>query len=298
MDYNINFPHLHIYLEHVIKSITIHGFSIAMYGIVIAAGMVLGTMLARAEAKRTGQNADLYIDYAVMMLIFSVVCARLYYVAFSWEMYKDHPISILNIRQGGLAIYGGILGAILFSVFFTRWKKIRFGTLADTAVLGLLLGQIMGRWGNFFNREAFGGYTDGLFAMQLPVSAVRSVDITPDLAEHILTIDGISYIQVHPTFLYESLWNLGVLTVLLLMRRHKKFEGQLFCMYMVGYGIGRAWIEGLRTDPLLIPGTQIPVSQALSLALAALGAVIIIVRCTLAGRRNKSFQESQEHDVK
>ncbi len=298
MDYNINFPHLHIYLDHVIKSITIHNFSIAMYGIIIAAGMVLGTMLARSEAKRTGQDADMYLDYAVMMLIFSVICARLYYVVFSWDMYKDHPISILNIRQGGLAIYGGILGAIVFSVFYTKWKKIRFGTLADTAVLGLLLGQIMGRWGNFFNREAFGGYSDGLFAMQLPVSAVRRVDITTELAEHIVNVGGIDYIQVHPTFLYESVWNLGVLIFLLFMRHHKKFEGQQFCLYMIGYGIGRFWIEGLRTDPLLIHGTQIPVSQALSLCLAILGAVIILVRCLGVRKRETSFRKSQKHDVK
>ena len=147
----------------------------------------------------------------------------------------------------------------------------------DTAVLGLVLGQIIGRWGNFFNREAFGGYTDGLLAMRLPVSAVRASDISSALAEHMLTIDGIQYIQVHPTFLYESLWNLALLILLLLWTRHKKFNGEVFCLYLVGYGIGRAWIEGLRTDQLLIPGTSLAVSQVLSVILAALGVLLLLI---------------------
>ena len=215
MNYNINFPHLHIYLNHVGKSIDIFGFSIAYYGIVIAAGMVLGTLLARAVAKRTGQDPDMYVSFAIMAIIISVICARIYYVVFSWDLYKDNLISILNIRQGGLAIYGGVIGGIISAIIFSAIKKVRLGTLLDTACLGLLVGQILGRWGNFFNREAFGGYTDSLFAMQLPVDAVRSVDITNELASHMQVVDGISYIQVHPTFLYECVWNIVVLLILL-----------------------------------------------------------------------------------
>jgi phosphatidylglycerol:prolipoprotein diacylglycerol transferase len=137
-------------------------------------------------------------------------------------------------------------------------------------------GQIIGRWGNFFNREAFGEYTNSLLAMKLPVDAVRASDITDKMRQHMEIVDGISYIQVHPTFLYESLWNTGVLIILLLYRRHKKFEGELFLMYLFGYGLGRVWIEGLRTDQLLLPGTSIPVSQLLSACMIVLSAVTIL----------------------
>ncbi len=287
MNYNINFPHLHIYLDHVGKSIDIFGFSIAYYGIVIAAGMVLGTLLARAVAKRTGQDPDMYVSFAIMAIIISVICARLYYVAFSWDLYKDNLISILNIRQGGLAIYGGVIGGIISAIIFSAIKKIRLGTLLDTACLGLLVGQILGRWGNFFNREAFGGYTDSLFAMQLPVDAVRSVDITNELASHMQVVDGISYIQVHPTFLYECVWNIVVLIILLARTKHKRFEGAIFFGYLIGYGLGRAWIEGLRTDQLLIPGTQFAVSQLLSVGLVVFGIIAVVVGRGIARAKAK-----------
>ena len=290
MNYNINFPHLHIYLNHVGKSIDIFGFSIAYYGIVIAAGMVLGTLLARAVAKRTGQDPDMYVSFAIMAIIISVICARLYYVVFSWDLYKDNLISILNIRQGGLAIYGGVIGGIVSAIIFSAIKKVRLGTLLDTACLGLLVGQILGRWGNFFNREAFGGYTDSLFAMQLPVDAVRSVDITNELASHMQVVDGISYIQVHPTFLYECVWNIVVLIILLARTKHKRFEGAIFFGYLIGYGLGRAWIEGLRTDQLLIPGTQFAVSQLLSVALVVFGIIAVIVGRGIARAKGKKKQ--------
>ena len=277
MDYNINFPHLGIYLNYVIKSIEINGFSIAMYGIIIAGGMVLGTILARAEARRTGQNPDDYLNFAIMAILISVACARIYYVIFSLDLYRGRPLAVFNLREGGLAIYGGVLGAIFSSWLFSRIKKIRLGLLMDTAVLGLILGQIIGRWGNFFNREAFGGYTDNLLAMQLPLTAVRASDVNDTLMSHVVAVDGISYIQVHPTFLYESLWNLGVLILLLLVRKKKKFDGEVFFLYLIGYGVGRAWIEGLRTDQLLIPGTQVAVSQVLSVVLAAGGLLLLLI---------------------
>ena len=146
-----------------------------------------------------------------------------------------------------------------------------------------MLGQVIGRWGNFFNREAFGGYTDGLFAMQLPLSAVRSSDVTTDLMNHVVESGGISYIQVHPTFLYESMWNLVLLILLILFTKHKKFDGEVFLLYLAGYGIGRFWIEGLRTDQLLLPGIKLPVSQVLSAVVAIVSIAVILIqrkRCT------------------
>ena len=155
-------------------------------------------------------------------------------------------------------------------------KKLSAPLIFDTAGLGLVTGQMIGRWGNFFNREAFGEYTNNLFAMRLPVDAVRSGDITDLMRTHMEIEDGVSYIQVHPTFLYESLWCMMILILLLLYRRHKKFDGEIFLMYLGGYGLGRLWIEGLRTDQLWIPGTEIPVSQVLAGMLVIVSAGIIV----------------------
>ena len=278
MNTSINFPNLHIYLENVGKSISIGNFSIAFYGIIIATGMLAGIMIARAEAKRTGQNPDDYLDLAIVAIICSIIGARIYYVIFSWDLYKDNLGSIFNLRQGGLAIYGGVIAAIITTYVFCKVKKLSFPLVTDTAGLGLILGQIIGRWGNFFNREAFGGYTNNLLAMQIPIDAVRTGDITPGLKEHMVILDGVSYIQVHPTFLYESMWNLVLLILLLMIRKHKKFDGEVFLLYLFGYGVGRFWIENLRTDQLLIPGTQMAVSRALAAVLIVASAIIIVVK--------------------
>lgn len=277
MTTTINFPNLGIHLEHVGKSISVFGFEIAYYGIIIGLGVLAGILMAAWEAKRTNQDPDTYYDLAIYAVIFSVIGARLYYVAFSWDMYKDDLLSIFNIRNGGLAIYGGVIAAIITVYVFAKVKKLSFGQLTDTAGLGLILGQIIGRWGNFFNREAFGEYTNNLFAMQLPLDAVRSSDVTEAMMQHIEIIDGVKYIQVHPTFLYESLWNLGVLILLLILRKYKKFQGQVFLMYLFGYGVGRFWIEGLRTDQLLIPYVGLPVSQVLALVLVIVSAIMITI---------------------
>ena len=288
MDYNINFPNLHIYMDHVGKTIQIGSFSIAYYGIIIAIGMVAGLLLACYQAKKTGQNPDTYFDLAIIAIITSLIGARIYYVAFRWEYYKDNLLSIFNLRQGGIAIYGAIIAAIITAIIFARVKKIPFFRIADTACLGLILGQVIGRWGNFFNREVFGGYTDNLFAMQLPVSAVRAEDITAELWEHTVEIAGVTYIQVHPTFLYESLWNLILLILMLVFFNKRKFEGEVFLWYLFGYGVGRFWIEAIRTDQLLIPGIEVPVSMVVAavFVVAAL-ALDIVIRIRLRGKKGQ-----------
>lgn len=272
----ISFPHLGIHLKHVGKAISIFGFDIAYYGIIIGIGILIGIFLAAAEAKRTRQNPEDYLDLAIFAVIFSIIGARIYYVIFAWDMYKDDLLSIFNIRQGGLAIYGGIIAGAITLVIFAKVKNLSWPLLLDTACIGLIAGQMIGRWGNFFNREAFGEYTDSLFAMRLPIDAVRISDITDRMRNHIETVDGVRYIQVHPTFLYESIWCLLVLIVLLLYRSHKKFDGELFLIYLCGYGAGRLWIEGLRTDQLLIPGLKWPVSQVLS-GIVVVAAVLLII---------------------
>lgn len=276
MTESINFPNLGIYLEHVGQKISIFGFDIAYYGMIIGIGILAGVLMAVKEAKRTKQNPETYYDLALYAVIFSIIGARLYYVAFSWDLYKDDLLSILNLREGGLAIYGGVIAAMITVFVFSRRRKISFGLLVDTAGLGLILGQIIGRWGNFFNREAFGEYTNNLFVMQLPIDAVRASDITEKMREHIEVINGIEFIQVHPTFLYESVWNIGVLIILLLWRKHKKFNGEIFLMYLFGYGVGRFWIEGLRTDQLQF-FNGVAVSQVLAAVLVVVSAVLLVV---------------------
>ena len=276
MDMEINFPNLGIYLDYVGKNISIFGFSIAYYGIVIVTGMMIAIWIAQREAKRTGQNPEQYLDLAMIGIAAGILGARIYYVIFAWDYYKDDLLSIFNIRQGGLAIYGGIIGACIAVVIYSRKKKQNFSLLMDTASMSIVFGQIMGRWGNFFNREAFGDYTNNLFAMQLPVSAVRANEITQKMWDHVVTVNGVEYIQVHPTFLYESLWNVGVLLFLFWFRKRKKFNGEVFLMYLIGYGLGRIWIEGLRTDQRLLPVVGLPVSQLLSGCLVV-GCTILVV---------------------
>ena len=274
MNTTIRFPHLGLTLNPG-KSFTVFGIESAYYGVIIALAMLMGALVAYREAKKTGQKVDDYVDFTLYTLIAAIIGARIYYVVFEWDYYSAHPLEIFNLRGGGLAIYGGVLASVLTLFIFTKVKKLKFWLMADTAVQGLIIGQIIGRWGNFFNREAFGGYTDGLFAMQLPVSEAKG--ITQELIEHLVTIDGVSYVQVHPTFLYEGVWNLLLFIGICIYKRHKKFDGEIFAIYLMGYGIGRFFIEGLRTDQLVIKALGgIAASQVLSIVLILLGAAFVI----------------------
>lgn len=285
---DIRFPHLGIEITSLGKGITIGGFTIAFYGMIIAFGMVMGYLMTAFQAKRTGQEPDLYLDLALWDIVFAVIGARIYYVIFSWDYYKDNLLQIFNTRGGGLAIYGGVIAGVITTIIFGKIRKQNFFQLLDTACVGLITGQIIGRWGNFCNREAFGGYTDSLFAMQLKESDVAPANLTHTVLKHIVEIDGVRYIQVHPTFLYESLWNVGVLIILLLFTKHRRYNGQIFLIYLLGYGLGRVWIEGLRTDQLIFFGTGVAVSQILSGVLVVISAGILIYQYC-RGRRNKQL---------
>lgn len=280
MGYDLRFVHLGITIEHLQNHITIFGFSIAFYGIIIGIGMLLGITLAARDAEKRGIGEDTIYDFALLGIVCGVIGARLYYVFFRWDNYRGNLLEILNLRAGGLAIYGGVIGGILSLMVYCRRKKQNFLNLADSLILGVLVGQILGRWGNFFNAEAFGRYTDGLFAMQLRRDIVNPIMIDSALLQHLVRVNGVDYIQVHPTFLYESVWNLCLLLFLLWYRPKKRFTGEMFFLYLGGYGLGRVWIEGLRTDSLLVPGTGIAVSQALAGV-----CVLVALLCILAGRR-------------
>lgn len=282
----IAFPNIGLELNNVGSSITVFGYEIAFYGMIIGTGILIGLLLAVQEAKRTNQNPDHYYDLVLYGVVVSIIGARLYYVAFSWSDYKDNLIQILNIRQGGLAIYGGVIGAVLTAYVYARVKKLSTLQILDTVAPSLIVGQAIGRWGNFFNREAFGEYTDSLLAMRLPLDAVRSNDVTELMLANVVVIDGMEFIQVHPTFFYESMWNVGVLILLLLYRKHKKFNGEVFLLYLAGYGAGRFWIEGLRTDQLVM-SNGMAVSQVLAGILVLVSIVAIaVVRTKMKKQEN------------
>lgn len=291
---DISFVHLGIVIQNLRNSISVFGFRIAYYGIIIGLGMLAGIWVAQSDAKRRGQDPELYLDFALYGIVFSIIGARIYYVIFEWDFYKNNLLEIFNLRAGGLAIYGGVIAAVLTMITYTRIKKLSFFSMADSGVLGLVTGQIIGRWGNFFNCEAFGGYTDSLFAMRIKRSLVSDSMVNEDVLRHVIVENGVEFIQVHPTFLYESLWNLGLLVFMLWYRKRKKFDGEMLWIYLAGYGAGRFWIEGLRTDQLIMFGTGIPVSQALSLVL------IIIAAANLVYHHRKLKQETKgeaQHDT-
>lgn len=309
--YEIRFPNLGIHLKKVLDGFYIGNFQIHFYGVIIALGFMLAYVLISREAKRTKQNEEMYLDFILWLVIPAIIGARIYYVLFSLDDYiqegrslKDTLFALINIRGGGLAIYGGVIAGLITLFVFAKRRKVSAARMLDTCCMGLLAGQIIGRWGNFFNREAFGEYTDSLLAMGIPVEwfggrnyLLRSVNngvITQKMIDNVVNINGNEFIQVHPTFLYESLWNLGVLLIIYLYRRYKKFDGELFAMYVWGYGLGRVWIEALRTDSLML-FNSFRVSQLLA-AVCVLSASIYVI-CKRIRLKNVMEDERIERDL-
>jgi len=258
---SISFPMLGNFEINPPSYFTVFGMDIYLYGVMIGLGFILGILYCARRSQRFGIKEDDVYDLVIWLIPLSILGARLYYVAFRLEYYLAHPSELLAIWNGGLAIYGGIIMGVIVIYIVCRVKKIPVAAFLDLVVFGLLIGQILGRWGNFFNREAFGAITDVFCRMGLTAP------------------DG-STIYVHPTFLYESLWNLGILVFLIIYDKmdKRKYDGQFFAFYLFFYGIGRAWIEGLRTDSLYIGSTGIRVSQALSAVLVIGSAIYLFIR--------------------
>lgn len=251
----ISFPGLGIELNPG-RVLTIGPLNIHYYGLIIAFGLVLAVIYAGRRCRQFGFTQDDLLDGVLWVTPFAILCARAYYCIFEWEQYADNPISVLYIWNGGLAIYGGVLGAIVGILVFCRVKKLKTAAVLDLVALGFLIGQGIGRWGNFFNREAFGAPTDSFLRMGLLDAATGEVT------------------YYHPTFLYESLWNLAGFVLLHFLSKKRKYDGQIALGYAAWYGLGRAFIEGLRMDSLY--WGQFRVSQVLA-AVSCLAAVAALL---------------------
>ena len=251
----ISFPSLGISLDPP-RTFSLGPVTLHLYGLVIAVGLLLAVLYSLRRCKQFGLKQDDLLDGVLWVTPFAIICARAYYVAFTWEAYADNPISALYIWEGGIAIYGGVLGAVLGIAVLCKVKKLKFAAVMDLVLLGFLIGQSMGRWGNFFNREAFGAPTDSFLRMGLFNSATGQWE------------------YYHPTFLYESVWNLAGLVLLHFWSKKRRYDGQIALGYAAWYGLGRAWIEGLRMDSLYWGDFR--VSQVLAAASCLVATAVLI----------------------
>ncbi len=256
----ISFPMLGDWSIDPPYSFNLFGLEIYFYGVIIALGFILAALYCAKRAKEFGLSSDELYELVIWLIPTCIIGARLYYVLFKLDYFIANPDKIFALRDGGLAIYGGIIAGIIVGIIWCRAKKIRVFAVADLTAFGLLIGQSVGRWGNFINREAFGAQTEIFCRMGL-------------------TVPGFETLYVHPTFLYESLWNiLGLIVLHIWSKKGKrKYDGQIFWLYILWYGLGRAWIEGLRSDSLYIGSTDIRVSQLLAIVSAVVSLVILII---------------------
>ena len=263
----VDFPRLGLYLP-IRAGFSFFGMSIHFYGVIIALGLILALIVTFRIAKKNNIGEETILDVVLWGFPAAIVCARLYYVIFNWSQYASDPVSIFKIWEGGIAIYGAILGALFSTFLYCRIKKVSFSKVVDTCSIGLLIGQAIGRWGNFVNQEAFGGNTNAVWGMtseriRTELSRLQAQGYPVDPA-----------IPVHPTFLYESLWNLAGIILIMILKKYKKFDGEIFLFYVVWYGLGRGLIEGLRTDSLMAGPFR--VSQVLAFVSAIIGTIIIV----------------------
>ena len=271
MIYDVAFPNLGLFFEEVGSHVAVFSFDITFYGLIIALGMFVALDIIRKLAIHTKQKDDTYLDLFIYIIFFGIIGARIYYVLFNWQYYSKHLLEIVNLRAGGLAVYGGIFLGAAACFVYSKVEKLNTLLVFDTLCAAIPVAQGIGRWGNFFNKEAFGEYTNNLFAMRIKEILVMEQNITPLMKENMVVDNGVNYIQAHPTFLYESVGCLLIGFILCQLFKKRKFDGQVLATYCILYGILRAFIEGLRTDSLFIPFTSIRISQVVSILLVIFG---------------------------
>ena len=277
---DIWFPNLGIYFENVPRVLfSPFGLDIYIYAVCIVVGIIAAYFLGIWWVKKSGQKVEDYTDLLLLGVPLALVGLRVYYLAFNWERYSGQNFFrvFLDFRGGGLAIFGGIIGAAVAAAIMGKRKNIPFSVMADTAAPSMLLGQVIGRFGNFFNREVFGGYTDNLFAMRIRVDQTHGTrHITDELWENVISTHGAEFFQVHPTFLYEAFFNFLLMIALLIYRPHKRFNGEIVLLYFLGYGVIRFIVEGIRTDQMMFLNTGLPLNQLVAALFVVVSAALII----------------------
>jgi len=272
------FPNLGITFDSLSRiAFTIFGWDVYWYAVLVVIGIIAGVFFGGYFApKRTGQKPELYLDFAMFVVPICIIGARIFFVIFAWDetwRFRD----IFAVRDGGLAIYGVVIAAIATAFVYTKIKKVSFFHFADTGIVGLIIGHAIGRIGNFINREAFGDYYTGRFAMEIRMDQVHNINtVTQEMRDNVVIRGGMQYVSVHPTFLYEAVINLALFVFLNIYRKHKKFNGELLSYYFIGYGTARFFIEALRTDQLILAGTNVAVSQLVSVLLVVAGITLWI----------------------
>lgn len=254
------------------------------YGVIIGVGVLLGLYIATRESVRRGLSKDTFVDLILFAVPIAIICARIYYVSFEWGYYSKHLNEIPQIWQGGIAIHGGLIGGVLTAIVYSKVKKISFWKLADIAAPSLILGQAIGRWGNFMNQEAHGGPVTRAFLEGLHL---------PNFIINQMYINGTYY---HPTFLYESLWDFAGFILLMVLRRTSLRKGEIFLSYLIWYSVGRFFVEGLRTDSLMLTHT-LRIAQVVSLALIVIAIILIIIR-RVTGMSKQKYLENEEEQSK
>ena len=268
--YDIAFPNLGIYIETLRNNFRIGNFTIAYYGVIIAIGMLVGFYVAVYFGKKIGVNEDTLYDIFILVVVFGIIGARAYYVLFRLDYYQIRPYEILDIRAGGLAVFGGIILGMIAIIIYCIIKKVNILTVLDATMIGVVVGQAIGRYGNFFNMEAFGGYTNNLLAMRMRTDYLDKSNITFEQTLNAIEENGVTYIQAHPTFFYESALNIILFIILAyIVKKNYKFRGQILATYLIGYGIIRFFIESLRTDSLMFYGFK--ASQIVAIICAVVG---------------------------
>ncbi len=260
---SIAFPGLGIEIDPP-QAFSIGSFSLNLYALCIALGLILAIFYGYKRAKAFGQNFDDMVDGILFIVPLAVICTRAYYCIFNWEQYADNPIKVFYIWEGGLAIYGGVIGAAIGIFIYSKWKKVKIASVLDITALGFLIGQSTGRWGNFFNREAFGAETDSFLRMGLYKIVISNGNIS----------DSATMFYYHPTFLYESAWNALGFVLLHFLSKRRKYDGQIALGYVAWYGLGRTIIEGLRTDSLMWGPIRVSQMLAMLSFLAAVGVLV------------------------
>lgn len=289
MNKMINFPNLNIHWENVGQKINLFGMEVTYFGILLGVAILFGIALTMWIAHRNGQEAEEYLNLSIFVIVFGIIGARVYYVLFGFEQFKGHWTKIFNMRSGGLAFYGALIAGIITVFIYCKRQGLIVWKVLDTIVPALLIGQILGKLGNFFNREAFGEYTDGIFAMQLPIDSVRAVDVTEKMRQNVEKIDGVNMIQVSPLFLYEMVLCLILLIGLLIYKRFEVYKGEIFLLYVIGYGAGRFFIEMGRVDKLRTLIFHLPVSQVVAVLSVIIAMVLLAVTYKSGDGRREAF---------